>query len=58
MCDTSDYTLEEKIVACVWIHERSQSGKLMRQVRDDFRQRFRKEPPPKQRLLTRQRKLY
>ena len=36
MRDTSDYTLEERIAGSVWIHKRPQTGKSMRQVRDDF----------------------
>ena len=55
---TSDYILEERIVASVWTHERPQTGNSMRQVQDDFQQRFRKEPPPKQTLLRWERKLF
>ena len=51
MCDKSDYTLKEKSLASVWINKRSQIGKLMKLLRDDFQQRFRKETPPKQALL-------
>ena len=48
---TSDYSLEEKIVASAWIHERPKTGKSMRQVQDDSQQRFRKEPISKQTFL-------
>ena len=58
MCDTSDDTLEERIVASVWIHERPQRRKSMRQVLDNFAQRFRKKPPPKQILLRWECKLF
>ena len=51
ICGTSDYTLEERIVASIWIHERLRTGKSMRQVRDIFEQQFGKESPSKQTLL-------
>ena len=58
MCDTNDHTLEKRIVAIFWIHEHPQTGKSMRKVQDNFQQRFRKKPPPKQTLLRRERKLF
>ena len=51
MCDTSNCILEEKIVACVWIHERFQTGKSMKQVLDDFQRRLRKKPSTKTKTL-------
>ena len=50
MYDTSDYILEERIVASAWINKCPQTGKSTKQVWDEFQQRFRKEPPPKQTL--------
>ena len=58
MSDPSDHTLEERIVASVWIHERFQIGKSMRQVWNNFQKRFVKEPLPKQILLRWERKLF
>ena len=55
---TPAITVWKKIVATVWNHEGSQTGKSMRQVRDDFHQRFRKEPPSKQTLLRWESKLF
>ena len=42
MADTSDYTIEERLVAAVWVHERQINGKSMRNVMDDFVTRFAK----------------
>jgi hypothetical protein len=58
MCDTGNYTIEQRIVVSVWIHERPQTGKTMKEVRDDFQQRFGQEAPPKQTLLRWEHKLF
>lgn len=58
MCDTSEYTLEQRIVVSAWVHERPHTGKTLREVRADFQQRFHKEAPPKQTLLRWEHKLF
>ena len=40
MADTSDYTIAERLVAAVLVHERQINGKSMRNVMDDFVTRF------------------
>jgi len=52
MADTSDFTLGERLVTSVWVHERKQNNENMTQVVDRFRERFGKEPPSRQILIT------
>ena len=40
MADTSSYSLEERLLASVWTHDRVHSGKSMEDVRHDFTARF------------------
>jgi hypothetical protein len=47
MADTSSYTIEECLVASVWVHERQHTGQTMSQVKAAFRERFNKAPPRK-----------
>ena len=47
MADTSSYTIEEHLVASVWVHERQHTGQTMSQVTAAFRERFNKAPPRK-----------
>ena len=58
MADTSDYTIEERIVASTWIHERPRTGKTLEQVRTDFDLRFGRNAPPKRTLLRWEQKLF
>lgn len=58
MSDTSDYTLEQRIVVIVWVHELPYTGKTLRKVRADFQHRFHQEAPPKQTLLHWEHKLF
>lgn len=52
MADTSVFTIEERLVACVWVHERPKSGKTMDKIMDDFVVRFGKPSPNRKTLLT------
>ena len=58
MADTSDYTIEERLVAAVWVLERQINGKSMRNVMDDFITRFEKSAPTKKTLLAWERKTF
>ena len=58
MADTSDYTIEERLVAAVWVHERQINGKSMRNVMDDFVTWFAKSAPTKKTLLAWERKTF
>jgi hypothetical protein len=51
MADTSGYSIEERLVASVWVHERQHTGQTMSQVRAAFLERFNKAPPPRATLL-------
>jgi len=48
MADTSSYSIEERLVASVWVHKRQHTGQTMSQVIAAFRERFNKTPPPNQ----------
>ncbi|KAJ8729086.1 hypothetical protein PYW07_006782 [Mythimna separata] len=56
--DTSTFSIEERLVAAVWVHERKHSKNSMSQIKNDFRQRFGREPPAKNTLLAWERKLF
>lgn len=58
MADTSDYTIEERLVAAVWVHERQINGKSMKNVMDDFVARFVKGAPTKKTLLAWEKKTF
>jgi len=40
MADTSSYSIEERLVASVWVHERQHTGQTMSQVTAALRERF------------------
>jgi hypothetical protein len=40
MADTSSYSIEERLVASVWVHERQYTGQTLSQVMAAFRERF------------------
>jgi len=48
MAETSSYSIEERLVASVWVHKRQHTGQTMSQVIAAFRERFNKAPPPNQ----------
>ncbi|XP_075982343.1 uncharacterized protein LOC142980697 [Anticarsia gemmatalis] len=56
--DTSIFSIEERLVAAVWVHERKNTKSSMSQIKHDFRQRFGREPPAKNTLLVWERKLF
>jgi len=45
MADTSSYSIEERLVASVWVHEAQHTGQAMSQVMAAFRERFNNAPP-------------
>jgi len=51
MVDTSSYSLEERLVASVWVHERQHTGHTMSQMMAAFRERFNKALPRRAKLL-------
>jgi hypothetical protein len=51
MADTSSYSIEERLVASVWVHKRQHTGQTMSQVMAPFRERFNKAPPRRATLL-------
>ena len=51
MDDTSSYSIEERLVASVWVHERQHMGQTMSQVMAEFWERFNKAPPQRVTLL-------
>ena len=51
MADTSSYSIEERLVASVWVHERKHTGQTMSQVIAAFREWFNKAPPRRATLL-------
>ena len=58
MADTSSYSLEERLLASVWTHDRVHSGKSMEDVRHDFTARFGKPAPPTRTILRWEHKLF
>ncbi|XP_059050226.1 uncharacterized protein LOC131845203 [Achroia grisella] len=56
--DTSNFTVEERLVAAVWVHERKRSKTTLGHIKKEFRQRFGREPPAKNTLLAWERKLF
>ena len=51
MADTSSYSIEERLVASVCVHERQRTGQTISQVIAAFRERFNKAPPRRATLL-------
>lgn len=52
------YTIEEKIVASVWVHERPYTGKLLKDIAEQFVERFKKPTPSKAELLLWERNVF
>ena len=50
MADTSPFTVEERLAAMAWHHERRNTNKTMKQVQEDFEERFGKPEPSKSNL--------
>ena len=51
MVDASSYSIKERLVASVWVHERQHMGQNMSQVMAAFREGFKKAPPRRATLL-------
>jgi hypothetical protein len=51
MADTSSNSIEERLVASVWVRERQHTGQTMSQVMAAFRERFNKALPQRATLL-------
>ena len=51
MADTSRYSIEERLVASVWVNERQHTGQTLSQEMNAFRERFNKAPPRRATLL-------
>ena len=51
MADTSSYSIEERLVASVWVHGRQHTGQTMSQVTAAFWERFKKAAPRRAILL-------
>ena len=49
--DTSSYSIEERLMASVWVHERQHTGQTMSKVMAAFRERFNEAPPRRATLL-------
>ncbi|KAG7164162.1 hypothetical protein Hamer_G014295 [Homarus americanus] len=58
MADTSVFSIEERLVASVWVHERKRNGKTMADIQTDFSERFGKDPPSIQTLTTWEKKVF
>ncbi|KAJ0172841.1 hypothetical protein K1T71_011980 [Dendrolimus kikuchii] len=56
--DTSNFSIEERLVAAVWVHERKRTKSSINQIKNEFRQRFGRDPPAKNTLLVWERKLF
>ena len=46
-----DFTIEEKLICSVWVHDRSLSGKSMDELRMNFEQRFGKKAPKHDQMI-------
>ncbi|XP_077297293.1 uncharacterized protein LOC143919008 [Arctopsyche grandis] len=56
--DTSNFTIEERLVAAVWVHERKLERISMSQIKVNFRIRFSKPPPTKNTLYFWEKKIF
>ncbi|PSN52419.1 hypothetical protein C0J52_03164 [Blattella germanica] len=45
VADTSKYTIEERLIVSVWVHEKERSGETYEKIRDNFFLRFNKAAP-------------
>ncbi|BFZ22981.1 hypothetical protein BsWGS_26020 [Bradybaena similaris] len=58
MTDTSPYTIEERLIAAVWVHDRVLEKRSKTDVSAKFQERFKKPAPTKDILLTLEKKTY
>ena len=40
MADQTSFTIEQQLIASVWVHERDITGKTIEDFRNDFQSRF------------------
>ena len=45
MADTSKYTIEERLIVSVWVHEKERTGETYEEIRENFFLRFNKTAP-------------
>ena len=58
MCDQSPYSIEERLIAAVWMHDRVRDKKKIPEVRRMFQQRFDKQAPTARILREWEKKLF
>ncbi|PSN42777.1 hypothetical protein C0J52_18130 [Blattella germanica] len=58
MTDTSFFSIEERLVVSVWVHERQNTKKTIRDILRDFSVRFGKPPPSRPTLFTWEKKAF
>lgn len=58
MADTSVFSVEERLVASVWVHERHNTKKTMTDILRDFAVRFAKPPPSRPTLFAWEKKAF
>ncbi|BFZ22980.1 hypothetical protein BsWGS_26019 [Bradybaena similaris] len=58
MADTSPYTIEERLIAAVWVHDRVLEKRSMTDVSAKFQERFKKPAPTKDILLAWEKKTF
>ncbi|KAJ4441885.1 hypothetical protein ANN_11745 [Periplaneta americana] len=51
MADTSNYSLEVRLVGSVWVHERQHTKQTMQQIMTQFEKRFGRSSPIKATVL-------
>ncbi|BFZ22970.1 hypothetical protein BsWGS_26009 [Bradybaena similaris] len=58
MTDTSPYTIEERLIAAVWVHDQVLEKRSMTDVSSKFQERFKKPAPTKDILLAWEKKTF
>ncbi|BFZ06720.1 hypothetical protein BsWGS_09759 [Bradybaena similaris] len=58
MTDTSPYTIEKRLIAPVWVHDRVLEKRTMTDVSAKFQERFKKPAPKKKDILAWEKKIF
>ncbi|PSN35328.1 hypothetical protein C0J52_17146 [Blattella germanica] len=58
MADTSKYTIKERIIISVWVHEKERSGETYEEIRENFFLRFNKAAPSEANLRKLEKKTF
>ena len=58
MADTSLYTIEERLIASVWVHDRARERASLEDIRKRFSERFNKPAPKRDTLYTWEKKAF